>query len=141
MTYLVIGATGNVGGELATQLLKQGHQVRAFVRDASRAERLPADTDIVVGDLDDAGSLTAATRGVNGVFYMQLAPLPIQAEYMVQAAKTAGVSKIVLLSSLGTVLQPMPVIGAGIAARDEMFRQSRLDVTYLRPNVLMSNTL
>lgn len=141
MTYLVIGATGNVGGELATQLLEQGHQVRALVRDASRAERLPASADIAVGDLDDAESLTAATRGVTGVFYMQLAPLPTQAEYMVQAAKTAGVSKIVLLSSLGTVLQPMPVIGAGIAARDEVFRQSGLDITYLRPNVLMSNTL
>ena len=94
MTYLVFGATGNVGGELATRLLEQDHQVRALVRDASRAERLPAGTDIAVGDLDDAESLTAATRGVNGVFYMQLAPLPAQAEYMVQAAKTAGVAVV-----------------------------------------------
>src|ERR1019366_1461405 len=97
--------------------------------------------DIAVGDLDDAESLTAATRGVDGVFYMQLAPLPTQAGYIVQAAKAAGVSKIVLLSSLGTVLQPLPMIGARIAARDEVFRQSGLDVTYLRANGLMSNAL
>ena len=45
MTYLVIGATGNVGGELATLLLEQGHRVRALVRDASRAKRLPAGID------------------------------------------------------------------------------------------------
>ncbi|MBV8445805.1 MAG: NAD(P)H-binding protein [Candidatus Dormibacteraeota bacterium] len=141
MTYLVIGATGNVGGELVTQLLEQGQQVRALVRDPSRAERLPAGTGIAVGDLDDAESLTAATRGVDGVFYMQLAPLPTQAGYMVQAAKAAGVSKIVLLSSLGTVLHPLPVIGARIAARDEVFRRSGLDVTYLRANGLMSNAL
>jgi uncharacterized protein YbjT (DUF2867 family) len=141
MTYLVIGATGNVGGELATLLLEQGHEVRALVRDASRAKRLPAGTGIAVGDLDDAESLTAAARGVDGVFYMQLAPLPAQAEYMVRAAKAAGVSKIVLLSSLGTVLQPLPMIGARIAARDEVFRQSGLDVTYLRANGLMSNAL
>jgi uncharacterized protein YbjT (DUF2867 family) len=141
MTYLVSGATGNVGGELAAQLLKQGHKVRALVRDASRAERLPAATDIAAGDLDDAASLTAAARGVDGVFYMQLAPLPTQAGYMVQAAKAADVSKIVLLSSLGTVLQPLPMIGARIAARDEVFRQSGLDVTYLRANALMSNAL
>jgi uncharacterized protein YbjT (DUF2867 family) len=141
MTYLVIGATGNVGGELAAQLLEQGHEVRALVRDASRAERLPVGIDIAVGDLDDAESLTAATRSVDGVFYMQLAPLPAQAEYMVQAAKAAGVNKIVLLSSLGTVLQPLPMIGARIAARDEVFRRSGLDVTCLRANGLMSNVL
>jgi uncharacterized protein YbjT (DUF2867 family) len=141
MTYLVIGATGNVGGELVTQLLEQGHEVRALVRGASRAERLPAGTGIAVGDLDDAESLAAAARSVDGVFYMQVAPLPAQAGYMVAAAKAADVSKIVLLSSLGTVLQPLPMIGARIAARDEVFRQSGLDVTYLRANGLMSNAL
>lgn len=141
MSYLVIGATGNVGGELVTQLLDHGHEVRALVRDASRAKRLPAGIDIAVGDLDDAESLTAATRGVDGVFYMQLAPLPAQAEYMVHAAQAAGVNKIVLLSSLGTVLQPLPMIGGRIAARDEVFRRSGLDVTYLRANSLMSNAL
>ena len=92
-----------------------------------------------MGDHDDGESLTAATRGVDGVFYMQLAPLPAQAEYMVQAAKAAGINKLVLLSSLRTVLQPMPMIGARIAARDEVFRQSGLDVTYWRASGLMSN--
>jgi uncharacterized protein YbjT (DUF2867 family) len=141
MTYLVIGATGNVGGELVTQLLEQGQQVRALVRDASRAGRLPAGTGIAVGDLDDGESLTAAAHGTDGVFYMQVAPLPGQADYMAQAAKAAGVSRIVVLSSLGTVLQPLPMIGARIAARDEVFRQSGLNVTYLRANGLMSNAL
>jgi uncharacterized protein YbjT (DUF2867 family) len=141
MIYLVIGATGNVGGELVTRLTEQGHEVRALVRDASRAERLPAGTGIAVGDLDDGESLTAAAHGTDGVFYMQVAPLPGQAEYMAQAAKAAGVSRIVVLSSLGTVLQPLPMIGARIAARDEVFRQSGLDVTYLRANGLMSNAL
>lgn len=141
MIYLVIGATGHVGGELVTQLLDQGQQVRALVRDAARAQRLPASTGIAVGDLDDADSLATAARGVDGLFYMQVAPLPAQAQYMVHAAKTAGVSKIVLLSSLGTVLWPLPMIGARIAARDEVFRQSGLDVTYLRANGLMSNAL
>jgi uncharacterized protein YbjT (DUF2867 family) len=108
MTSLVTGATGNAGGELVTQLLGQGQQVRALVRDAARAQRLPAGTGIAVGDLDDAESLTAAARGADGVFCMQLAPLPAQAGYMVQAAQAAGVSKIVLLSPLGTVLQPLP---------------------------------
>jgi uncharacterized protein YbjT (DUF2867 family) len=139
MKYLVIGATGNVGGALLTQLLEAGHQVRALVRDASRASLLPAGTDIAVGDLDDAESLTAAATGVDGVFFMQLAPLPTQADNMVKAARTADVRKIVVLSSIGTVLQPLPMIGARLAARDQVFRDSGLDVTYLRANTLMPN--
>jgi uncharacterized protein YbjT (DUF2867 family) len=141
MPFLVIGATGNVGGALVTQLVDQGHEVRALVRNPSRADRLPKGADIAVGDLDDIDSLTAAARGVDGVFFMQLAPLPAQAGNMVKAARAAGVGKVVVLSSLGTVLDPMPTIGARIAQRDELFRVSGLDVTYLRANALMSNVL
>lgn len=138
-SFLVIGATGNVGGALVIQLHEQGHHVRALVRSASRAELIPAGIDIAVGDLDDAESLTQAARGVDGVFFMQLAPLPAQAENMIKAARTAGVRKIVVLSSIGTVLEPLPLIGARIAARDQVFRDSGLDVTYLRANTLMTN--
>ncbi|GAA2540686.1 NAD(P)H-binding protein [Streptomyces sp. NPDC058947] len=140
-SFLIIGATGNVGSALISQLHEQGHHVRALVRSASRAELIPAGIDIAVGDLDDAESLTEATRGVDGVFFMQLAPLPAQAENMVKAARTGKVRKIVVLSSIGTVLEPLPMIGAGIAARDQVFRDSGLDVTYLRANTLMSNAL
>lgn len=139
--FLVIGSTGNVGGALVTELLEQGHQVRALVRDASRAELLPTGIDIAVGDLNDAESLTAAATGVDGVFFMQLEPVPAQAENMIKAARTTGVRKIVVLSSIGTVLEPLPVIGAGIAARDQVFRDSGLDITYLRTNTLMPNAL
>lgn len=139
--FLIVGATGNVGGALVSQLIAHGHQVRALVREASRAGQLPAGTDVAVGDLDDAESLTAGARGVDGVFFMQLAPLPAQAENMIKVARTAGVRRIVVLSSIGTVLPPLPLIGAGIAARDQVFRESGLDVTYLRANALMSNAL
>jgi hypothetical protein len=37
-----------------------------------------------------------------------------------------------MLSSIGTVLEPLSVIGAAIAARDQVFRDSGLDATYLR---------
>jgi uncharacterized protein YbjT (DUF2867 family) len=141
MKFLVIGATGNVGSALIPQLLDHDHQVRALVRDASRATLLPAGLETAVGDLNDAESLTAAAAGVDGVFFMQLAPVPAQAENMIKAARTAEVSRIVVLSSIGTVLQPLPVIGAAIAARDQVFRDSGLDVTYLRANTLMSNAL
>lgn len=139
--YLVIGATGNVGGEVVNLLVKEGHPVRAMVRDLNRASTLPQEVDVVVGDLDDADSLAAAAKGVDAVFFMQLAPLLQQAEHMISAAHAAGVRKLVVLSSLGTRLFPPPIIGARITARDVVFRQSDLDVTYLYASGLMSNAL
>lgn len=137
--YLVIGATGNVGGELVKQLLDQGQDVRALVRDASRAEVLPAGVSIAVGSLEEAASLAAAAEGVEGVFFMQLAPIPAQAQAFIDSVRSVGVKRVVVLSSVGTRLHPAPTIGAFIAARDDVFRASDLDVTYVYANGLMSN--
>jgi uncharacterized protein YbjT (DUF2867 family) len=137
--YLVIGATGNVGAELVKQLLDMGQDVRALVRDASRAELLPEGASFAVGDLEDPASLTAAAHGVDAVFFMQLAPIPAQAQAFIDSVRTAGVRRVVVLSSVGTRLHPAPTIGAFIAARDDVFRASDLDVTYIYANGLMSN--
>ncbi|PJI85970.1 uncharacterized protein YbjT (DUF2867 family) [Yoonia maricola] len=140
--YLVFGATGNVGGEVAAQFLQKGHAVRAFVRDEARARKqLPDGIEFAVGELDDPKSIAEATKGVDGVFFMQLEPSVEQAQSMIDAAHAANVKRIALLSSLGTSLQPYPMIGAMIAKRDEVFHKSDLDVTYLRANGLMSNAL
>lgn len=141
MLHLVIGATGNVGGEVVNLLLEKGHQVRALVRDASRADQLPKGIGIAVGDLTDAASLTAAAKGIDGVFFMQVGPDQKQAQDMIDACKANGVRRLVALSSIGTVLEPLPTIGGMIAARDQVLRRSGLDVTYLRPNALMSNAM
>ena len=47
-TILVTGATGNVGREVATQLVSAGFPVRAFVRDA-RTPRLPDGAEVAEG--------------------------------------------------------------------------------------------
>ncbi|MFI7625388.1 NmrA/HSCARG family protein [Microbispora rosea] len=68
---LVVGATGRQGGATARQLLARGRSVRALVRDpgGSAARALEeSGAELVVGDLDDEGSLRRAMRGVDGVF-------------------------------------------------------------------------
>ncbi|MFT4210482.1 MAG: NAD(P)H-binding protein [Microbacterium sp.] len=140
--FLITGATGNVGGELVTQLVAAGHDVRAYVRDPDKARRrLPDAVELATGDLDDAAALRAAVDGVAAIFFMQAAPIPSQAQRVVDAAKAAGVNRIVVLSSIGTVLHPRPIIGAAIDERDDVLRDSGLAITYLRPNTLASNAL
>jgi len=139
--YLITGATGNIGSGVVDLLKRQGHDVRALVRDASRADLLPAGIDIAVGDLDDAESVAEALRGVDSVFLLHAAPGTTQTQIMIDAARSAGVHRIVLLSSIGARLRPLPTIGATLAAREDLLRESGLDATYLRPNALMSNAL
>lgn len=139
--YLITGATGNIGRGVVELLHEQGHDVRALVRDPSRAELLPAGIDIAVGDLDDADSVVAALRGVDSVFLLHAGPGTTQTQIMMDAARGVGVNRIVLLSSIGARLRPVPMIGSILAAREDLLRASGLDVTYLRPNGLMSNAL
>ena len=139
--YLITGPTGNIGRGVVDQLHKEGHDIRALVRDASRADLLPDGIDIAVGNLDDADSVAAALRGVDSVFLLHVGPGTTQTQIMIDAARSAGVHRIVLLSSIGARLRPLPTIGATLAAREDLLRASGLDVTYLRPNGLMSNAL
>lgn len=70
MKILVTGATGKVGSRLARRLAQRGDQVRALVRDGTRAAGLRgAGVELVEGDLLDADSLTAAVRGADVVIH------------------------------------------------------------------------
>ncbi|HJV97505.1 MAG TPA: SDR family oxidoreductase [Arthrobacter sp.] len=65
---LVVGGTGMLGGQVATQLLKRGKQVRVLVRPGSDASRLEAaGAEIARGDMLDAWSLLRAMDGVDAV--------------------------------------------------------------------------
>ncbi|MEA2641290.1 MAG: hypothetical protein QOF51_2684 [Chloroflexota bacterium] len=71
MDYLVTGATGFIGGELARQLLASGHHVRALVRDPDRAGDLARlGASLHAGDVTDTASLPPAMDGVDGVFHV-----------------------------------------------------------------------
>lgn len=140
--HLVTGPTGNIGRPLVEQLYKEGHDVRALVRDPSRAETLPDGIDIAVGNLDDADSVAAALRGVESVFLLHVGAGTTQTQIMIEAARHVGVNRIVLLSSVGARLLPLAgLIPESLAAREELLRASGLAVTYLRPTSLMSNAL
>jgi uncharacterized protein YbjT (DUF2867 family) len=138
--FLITGATGNVGGKLVHLLAEQGHAVRALVRNPATAS-LPEGVEVVVGDLDDPASINAAAKGAEAVFHMQASPFPSQTETVIAAARAGGVDRIVAMTSIGAVLEPLPTMGTFFRAREDLLRASGLKVTFLRPNTLMSNAL
>lgn len=68
-TVLVVGATGSIGRLVVAEALRQGHAVRALVRDAARARSLPAEAERVIGDLTRPQTLTAAVDGIDAVVF------------------------------------------------------------------------
>jgi uncharacterized protein YbjT (DUF2867 family) len=111
---LVAGATGLVGNEICQKLAAKGEAVRALVRTTSAPEKLQALRDsgveLAVGDLKDPHSLSKACDGVatvvstaSSTFSRQegdsIASVDEQGQLnLVEAAKTAGADRFVLVS-------------------------------------------
>jgi NAD(P)H dehydrogenase (quinone) len=70
-TVLVTGATGRIGGAVATQLLEKGITTRAMVHrnDARTARLRDLGAEIVVADMFDIQQVQAAMDGVNRLYF------------------------------------------------------------------------
>jgi uncharacterized protein YbjT (DUF2867 family) len=107
---LIAGATGFVGGRLATALAGSG-PLRCLARDRSRAGRL-ADlgAQVRVADVTDAASLEGAGEGIDVAYYLVHAMAGgsdfdrrerLGATNFARMAKREGVGRIVYLGGLG----------------------------------------
>jgi uncharacterized protein YbjT (DUF2867 family) len=94
---LVTGATGRVGRAVIDLLMDAGVPVRALARRSEAAATLPANVEVVTGDLTVPGSLDAGLRGVGTVFLVWTAP-PATAPAVVERLAT-HVRRVVFLSS------------------------------------------
>ena len=108
---LVTGATGYIGGLLVPRLLDSGLPVRALARNPDKLATAPwrDDVEVARGDLTDPESLAEAFDGVDVVYYLVhsmgtskdfVAAERESAHNVVEAAKKAGVRRLVYLSGL-----------------------------------------
>jgi len=99
--FLVIGATGMMGGLVARGLLDRGENVRALARDAEKAQPLKVlGAEIAIADLDDPSNLTPTFDGIDSVLLVT-GNVKNPAQHglaAINAAKAAGVSHIVRYS-------------------------------------------
>lgn len=104
---LIFGATGNMGGAAARELLARGWQVRAVSRNpqSEKAQALAAlGAELVRADMDDRGSLDAAFDGMTRVFSVQNWSTSSvdgeirQGKLVANAARAAGVTHLAFSS-------------------------------------------
>ncbi|MBL0175627.1 MAG: NAD(P)H-binding protein [Ignavibacteria bacterium] len=150
--FVITGATGRVGGQTATMLLKAGKKVRAVVRHPEKAARLAElGAELAVGDMHDAAFLGTAFAGADAVLVM------IPGDYLAvdfaahqddigiavtTAITSSGVKNVVNISSCGGHTEEMTGVVAGLARQEA--RLNALDgvnVLHLRPTYFMENTM
>ncbi|MEO8699042.1 MAG: NAD-dependent epimerase/dehydratase family protein [Kofleriaceae bacterium] len=164
-TVLVTGGTGMVGDAIATALLAKNYRVRALVRSLAKGKRLlPAGCELVEGDVTVPATLAPAIAGCEWVFHA--AGFPEQwmkdahafdrinaggTENMIAAARTAGVTRFVLTSTIDVFiwrsgetydeseLDPAPKgtpYERSKQRADKLVADSGLDAVFLHPSAV-----
>jgi dihydroflavonol-4-reductase len=119
---LVTGASGFLGWHVARLLVERGYRVRALVRAGRTVPEL--DVSAVTGDLQDRESLERAVAGCGLVFhvaadYRLWARHPRElyrsnvdgTRHMLEAARKAGVERMIYTSTVGTIGIPEDGVG------------------------------
>lgn len=155
-TVLVVGATGKTGKLIVPRLLEEGYQVKAFVRDATKARKeLGRDIQLATGDVTIPATIEVAMDGVDLVISAVGAGAasgnnrPEKVDFegvqnLAAAAVAANVQHFVLISSMGVthedhVLNRM--FGKVLiykAQGEQALRDSGVPYTIVRPGGLVN---
>ncbi len=151
---LIVGATGNLGGEITRQLAESGRPIRAMVRatsDPAKVDMLKGlGAEIVQGEMQDPTSLDMACQGVSAVISTVSAmPSSYQPEEnniqdvdiqglsnLIEAAKNSGVDHFIYTSFSGGIDLDFPLRNAKRTV-EEQLKASGLTYTILRPSYFM----
>ena len=138
---LVTGATGNTGSGLVGALCGQGIEVRAFVRDETKAAGLKDQgAEIYVGDLGKPETIGGALEGIEKAYFNTWNGGDAEAQGLnfVDAAKRAGNIHVVRHSARGFEKSRLIVQHTVV---DDALRASGLPYTILKPTMFMQLTM
>ncbi len=141
---LIIGGTGTIGRAVVEQMSATGAAVRAMVRNPEAA-RMPAQVEVVRGDLTVPETLDASLDGIAAVFLVWTAPATAAEPALERIAKYAR--RIVYLTAPIKTAHPLfqsslPNRSSELHTRIEgLIESSGMQWTFLRPGMFASNAL
>ena len=135
----ISGATGAVGGRVASRLAGLGYAQRLIVRDASRTPDLPA-AEVAEGSYEDPEAMRAALSGMHTFFMVSAVETSDRVQRHIAAvdvAVEAGVERIVYLSFLGAAPDATFTFARHHWQTEEHVRSSELKYTFLRDSAYL----
>jgi uncharacterized protein YbjT (DUF2867 family) len=139
---LVIGGTGTVGRQVLSRLTGKGTQVRVMARNPSAA-RLPAETELVRGDLTLPETLAPCLEGIDTVFLVWTAPataVPPALERIVRHVRRIVFLSAPIKTAHPLFQQPNP-LRLVFEQIERLIQTSGVQWTFLRPGMFAANAL
>lgn len=150
--YVVLGASGNTGHIVASNLLTRSEKVRVVGRNATHLQPLTSKgAEPFIADVTDAGALAKAFHGADSA-YVMIPPDPTSndplgyasrvSDAIAAAVQRAGTKNVVALSSIGAELASGTGQVVGLHNLEQKLNQiAGTNVLYLRAGYFMENTL
>jgi uncharacterized protein YbjT (DUF2867 family) len=130
-----------IGSLLVDELLARGAEPTVMLRPGREAPELTGKPGVsaVEGDFDDPDSLRRALDGAERAFLLTNSSERAEAQQLafVEAAAAAGVGQVVKLSQLAAVADSPVRFLRYHAAVEEALRDSGVDWTFVRPNLIL----
>jgi NAD(P)H dehydrogenase (quinone) len=146
--FAITGITGNVGGQVARNLLAANQPVRAVLRDAHKGEAwAQRGCELAGADINDVAALTTAFTGAEGVFVLvppNFDPSPDFSEAHAIAAalrsalEVARPGRIVYLSTVGAQATQSNLLTQHTII-EQALRDLPTPIVFLRPAWFMEN--
>jgi NAD(P)H dehydrogenase (quinone) len=146
--FAITGITGNVGGQVARNLLAADQPVRGVMRDVSKGELwAQRGCELAGADINDVAALTAAFSGAEGVFVLvppNFDPSPDFPEARTIAAnlrsalEAARPGRIVYLSTIGAQAAQSNLLTQHTII-EQALRDLPTPIVFLRPAWFMEN--
>jgi NAD(P)H dehydrogenase (quinone) len=147
--FAITGITGNVGGEVARNLLVAKQPVRAVVRDTRKAQSWERrGCEIRTADINDVAALTAAFKGTEAVFVLvppSFDPSPgfpearAIASTLRSALDAAHPDRVLYLSTIGAQATQSNLLTQHTIIEQKLGELS-IPITFLRPAWFMENS-